>query len=286
MKPKLVRIDKLLVDKKLVDSRALAQSYIEAGRVFVDGQMATKSASQASSEAKIVIDAPEKTWVSRGAYKLIKALDFFGIDPSGKICMDIGASTGGFTEVLLSREAKLVYAVDVGYGQLAWKLRTDRRVVVMERTNARFLTQDMIGEEKADIIVSDVSFISLKLLLKPLQELLKPDGRMVVLVKPQFEVGKEHVGKGVVSDPSLHASVINCLSEFIENETKMELLGKTFSPIRGPEGNIEFLFFLGIKGCRINAPQADDTEKLVAEAHTMTASVRENERGSVDHAGK
>lgn len=278
-----MRIDKLLVDVGLADSRTSAREYIESGRVAVDGQKIVKPASQVQRDASIVVDALEKRWVSRGAYKLIKALDHFGVDPQGKTCVDVGASTGGFTEVLLSRGAKIVYAVDVGYGQLAWKLRTDRRVVVMERTNARFLTVDMIGNEKADIIVSDASFISLKLLLKPLQKLLKTDGTMIILVKPQFEVGREQIGKGVVHDPSLHAAVIDELSSFIEDETEMTILGKTFSPIRGPEGNIEFLFCLCIKGGGSDVlRQLPTTRLLVEEAHKATSPVKENESGLVN----
>ncbi len=270
MKTKLIRLDKLLVDRKLVDSRTLAQRYIEQGRVNVEGLKITKTASQVSFDASVTVDPPEKQWVSRGAYKLLKALDYFAIDPSDKICLDIGASTGGFTDVLLSMGAKIVYAVDVGYGQLAWKLRTDPRVVVLERTNARYLTSDILENEKADIIVSDASFISLKLLLKPLENLLKQEGLMAVLVKPQFEVGKEHIGKGVVSDPKLHTGVINDLAAFIDNDTGLELLDVTFSPIKGPEGNIEFLFLLGLRGNTTRAKKTVDANQIVAEAHRDT----------------
>lgn len=273
MKTKLVRLDKLLVDRRLVESRTLAQAYIEEGRVSVEGIITTKTASQVPQEASVKLDAPEKQWVSRGAHKLLKALDYFGIDPAGKSCIDIGASTGGFTDVLLSRGAAVVYAVDVGYGQLAWKLRNDARVVVLERTNARYLTGDMVGGQKADIIVSDASFISLKLLLKPLDRLLKPDGVMAVLVKPQFEVGKERVGKGVVSDPRLHIEVINELAAFIEHETRLELLDATFSPIKGPEGNIEFLFLLGSKAGPLKAvKKIIDAEQIVTDAHRETTA--------------
>jgi len=270
MKKKLVRLDKLIADRKLAESRTLAQHYIEHGRVSVEGQKVTKTSSQVSIDSHITIDAPEKQWVSRGAYKLLKALDYFAIDPSGKICIDIGASTGGFTDVLLGRGAKTVYAVDVGYGQLAWKLRNDSRVVVMERTNARYLTTDMFGNEKADIIVSDASFISLKLLLKPMEKLLKPDGVMAVLVKPQFEVGKENIGKGVVSDPKLHVSVINDLAGFINRDTNLQLFDATFSPIRGPEGNIEFLFLLGFAENTSMSRKILDAEQIVEKAGRET----------------
>lgn len=278
MKPKFIRLDKLIADKKLAESRTLAQEYIEAGRVSVENTIITKPASMVSPDAAIKIDAPEKQWVSRGAHKLLKALDYFAISPKDMLCIDIGASTGGFTDVLLSRGAAKVYAVDVGYGQLAWKLRTDNRVTVMERTNARFLTEDMFPDGKADLIVSDASFISLKLLLNPLEPLLKENGLMSVLVKPQFEVGKDRVGKGVVSDPALHVDVLNELSAFIDEKTDLMLLDATFSPIRGPEGNIEFLFLLAHRNTAARSAKIIDMEALAAEAHRMTASTTEESR--------
>lgn len=270
MKKKLVRLDKLVVDKQMVLSRTLAQNYIEEGRIQVDGITIKKTASMVPFDCNISVDAPEKEWVSRGAHKLIKALDYFDIDPSGLTCIDVGASTGGFTDVLLSRGAKKVYAVDVGYGQLAWKLRNDPRVVVMERTNARHLTSDMIDSEKVDMVVSDASFISLKLLLKPLEALICNDSTMVVLVKPQFEVGREKVGRGVVHDPLLHEETLKDLASFVENETELALYNATYSPIRGPEGNIEFLFLLGSKSNTILKHANIDFMKLVEEAHEAT----------------
>ena len=270
MKKKLVRLDKLIVDRQMVLSRTLAQNHIEEGRVQVDGITIKKTASMVPFDSNISLDAPEKEWVSRGAHKLIRALDHFDIDPSGLTCIDVGASTGGFTDVLLSRGAKKVYAVDVGYGQLAWKLRNDPRVVVMERTNARHLTSDMIDCEKVDMIVSDASFISLKLLLKPLEALISDDSTMVVLVKPQFEVGREKVGRGVVHDPLLHEETLKDLASFIENETKLGLYNATYSPIRGPEGNIEFLFLLGSKSNTILKHANIDFIDLVEEAHEAT----------------
>lgn len=270
MKSKLVRLDKYLIDKKLAESRTLAQAYIEEGRVTVNGRKILKPASQVSAEATVRVDAPEKQWVSRGAHKLIKALDYFAINPSGCVCADIGASTGGFTDVLLSRGASRVYAVDVGYGQLAWKLRADPRVIVLERTNARYLTEEMLNGEKADIIVSDASFISLKLLLAPMARLLKRDGIMIVLVKPQFEAGRERVGKGVVTDPELHLEILRDIAAFAERDAALTLTGATFSPIRGPEGNIEFLFeFLLTE----NNPEKRDVDftAIVAEAHKHAA---------------
>jgi len=270
MKRKLTRLDKLIVDRQILESRTLAQNYIEEGRVKLDGMIINKPASMVSFDSCITVDAPEKEWVSRGAHKLIKGLDHFGIDPSGDTCIDIGASTGGFTDVLLSRGAKKVFAVDVGYGQLAWKLRNDAKVVVMERTNARYLTAEMLDGEKADIIVSDASFISLKLLFKPLENLLKNEGLMVVLVKPQFEVGKKKVGRGVVKDPQLHEETLSDLATFIDTETGLFLLNATYSPIRGPEGNIEFLFLLGSKNNTIMKHANIDFRKLVQEAHEAT----------------
>lgn len=270
MKKKLVRLDKLIVERQLLLSRTLAQSYIEEGRVKVDGITIEKTASMVSSDSNIIIDSPAKEWVSRGAHKLIKGLDHFEIDPSGLTCVDIGASTGGFTDVLLSRGAKIVYAVDVGYGQLAWKLRSDPRVVVMERTNARRLNTDMLGGEKVDIVVSDASFISLKLLLRPLEALLAENGTMVVLVKPQFEVGRKKVGRGVVHDPVLHEETLSDLASFIQTETELVLFNATYSPIKGPEGNIEFLFLLGTMSNTIMKHANIDFKKLVEEAHEAT----------------
>ncbi len=278
MRPKFIRLDKLLVDRKLVESRTLAQEYITGGRVTVEGNLVQKPASQVSPDVSVKIDVPEKLWVSRGAHKLIKAISFFGLEISGKTCVDIGASTGGFTDVLLHNGAKIVYAVDVGYGQLAWKLRNDNRVVVMERTNARFLTADMLNDKKADIIVSDASFISLKLLLPALQALLAERGLMAVLVKPQFEVGRERVGNGVVTNPNLHLDVLNDLAEFIKRETTLALIDVTFSPIRGPEGNIEFLFLLGSRADPTIQPKALDFAAVVEEAHECTKSSEHEDR--------
>lgn len=272
MKAKLTRLDKYLADNGLVESRTLAQEYIAAGRVSVNGLVVTKTASQVAEGAKVSVDTQTRQWVSRGAHKLLKAVEFFNIDVNGKVCIDIGASTGGFTDVLLAHGARRVFAVDVGYGQLAWKLRTDNRVTVMERTNARFLTLDMFGGEKADIIVSDASFISIKLLLPSAQALLKDDGLMAVLIKPQFEVGRERVGHGVVSDPALHCEVLDDIGRFIADDTELEVLGRTFSPIRGPEGNIEFLALLGLRGRSGRAPRPGDAGEIVAEAHRETAS--------------
>jgi len=270
MKQRLIRLDKLIADLGLAPSRTASQQYIQQGRITVNGVKADRVAAQVSPDAKIVFDQPEKCWVSRGAYKLIKALDYFNIDPSGKKCVDIGASTGGFTDVLLSRGASKVYAVDVGYGQLAWRLRNDSRVVVRERLNARYLTVENIDNTKADLVVCDASFISVRLLLKTFEDIMTDVGYAITLIKPQFEVGREHIGKGVVTDPQLHAKVIDEISAFIDEKTALTVLDKTFSPIRGPEGNIEFLFLLGIKDCMCRKPKIIDTMQLVNKAHDQS----------------
>lgn len=268
MKQKPIRLDKYITDCGLAPSRTTAQRYIEEGRVTVNGVTVTKTASMVRPGAAVKIDAPQKEWVSRGAYKLLRAVESFKMDVKGKRCVDIGASTGGFTEVLLANGAAKVYAVDVGYGQLAWKLRSDPRVVVLERTNARNLTLDMIDGEKADVIVSDASFISVTLLLPVMEELLKDNGVIAILVKPQFEAGRERVGKGVVTDPALHRNILCEVADFIDNKTGLSLEAADFSPIRGPEGNIEFLFFLKH---RAGEPTArPDFEKIVEEAHRDT----------------
>jgi 23S rRNA (cytidine1920-2'-O)/16S rRNA (cytidine1409-2'-O)-methyltransferase len=266
MKKKLIRLDAYLTGMKYTDSRTTAQRYISEGRVSVNGIKIKKPASLVEQGSAIMIDAPEKEWVSRGAYKLIKGLDTFKVDVKEAYCVDVGASTGGFTDVLISRGAKVVYAVDVGYGQLAWKLRNDTRVITLERTNARFLTLEMIGGEKADIIVSDASFISLRLILPQMERLLKERGRMVVLVKPQFEVGKDRTNRGVVKKPALHVEALSSLAQFIEEKTSLALLDATFSPIKGPEGNIEFLFLLGFKK-EEEESKTFDFANLVNKAH-------------------
>ena len=288
MSAKLVRLDKLITDRKLAPSRTAAQLLIEEGRVKVDGAVAKKPASMVSGAAAIIVDAPEKEWVSRGdapekewvsrgAYKLLRAFERFPIDSRGKRCVDVGASTGGFTDVLLVNGAALVYAVDVGYGQLAWKLRNDPRVRVMERTNARNLTLDMIDGEKADVIVSDASFISLTLLFGAMENLLADDGVMAVLVKPQFEAGRERVGKGVITDPKLHEDILNEVADFIDEHTGLALEAADYSPIRGPEGNIEFLFFLKHRAASRGGARPD-FRRIVEEAHAHAAAPKPEEQ--------
>lgn len=264
MANQLVRLDKYMVDRHLAPSRTVAQGYISSDRVFVNGILATKVSMQILPSASVKVIHTQKEWVSRGAYKLLRAFEVFHLNVHGAVALDIGASTGGFTEVLLENGAKQVYSVDVGYGQLAWSLRNDKRVVVMERTNARNLTLEHFNDKKLDVIVSDASFISLRLLLPVVQNLLAESGFAVVLVKPQFEAGKERVGKGVIKDPALHKAILEEMRDFISQETNLILKDATYSPIKGPEGNIEFLFLLTKENEEI---KSINLENLVCEAH-------------------
>ena len=236
------RLDVLLVERGLQETRQKAQATIMSGLVYVAGQKVDKPGTAVLNDAPIEVRGNALKYVSRGGLKLEKAMATFPIDLTNNICADIGASTGGFTDCMLQNGASKVYAVDVGYGQLAWKLRSDERVVCMERTNARYLTHEQIPDE-LDFASVDVSFISLKLILPPLCGLLKDGGHVACLVKPQFEAGKDKVGKkGVVRDPAVHLEV---LENFLNHakESGFTVLGMTFSPIRGPEGNIEYLGF-------------------------------------------
>jgi 23S rRNA (cytidine1920-2'-O)/16S rRNA (cytidine1409-2'-O)-methyltransferase len=233
-----VRLDQLLVQRRLVETRERAQSLILAGVVRVDGAPATRPAQSVLTDAAVELETKGPEYVSRGALKLKKALDTWAIDPSGMVALDIGASTGGFTDLLLRRGARRVYAVDVGYGQLHYKLRSDPRVVSMERTNARALTR---LPEPPDIAVVDVAFISLRLVLPPVFELVKPDAPVVALVKPQFEAGREHVHKGgVVRDPAVHRQVLMDLVHWSSSQP-CRITDIVASPIKGPAGNVEFL---------------------------------------------
>ncbi len=246
------RLDLLLVERGLAETRERAQALILAGDVSVNAQPATKAGVQVDEAAEISVRAP-LPYVSRGGYKLAGALDAFGIVLEGKVCADIGASTGGFTDVLLQRGAARVYAIDVGYGQLAWKLRQDSRVVVMDRINARYLER---LPELVDLVVIDVSFISLELILRVAQRLLKPAGEIVALIKPQFEAGRERVGRGgIVRDVETHRLVL----EKIIRASKglgLRVLGLVRSPIEGTEGNIEFLIHLATD---VNRPEISAT---------------------------
>lgn len=235
-----VRLDQFLVMNNLAESREKAKAAIMAGLVYVDGQKATKAGMQVDLDADVEVRGPALPYVSRGGLKLEKGLRVFAIDPTDWVVVDVGASTGGFTDCLLQNGAKRVYAVDVGYGQLDWKLREDPRVVVMERTNIRHVDPDSFPE-KADLAVIDVSFISLTKIFGVVLGLLKEQGQVVALIKPQFEAGREHVGKkGVVRDPAVHREVLKRLSEELQ-AMGAALVGLDYSPITGPEGNIEYL---------------------------------------------
>ncbi|MBI4508086.1 MAG: TlyA family RNA methyltransferase [Deltaproteobacteria bacterium] len=238
------RLDKLLVDRGLVTSRERARALILAGKVEVDGQVIDKAGTLVRQDATVTLREEDHPYVSRGALKLVKALDHFGVDVTGAVAVDVGASTGGFTDVLLRRGALRVYAVDVGYGQLAWSLRTDPRVVVLERENIRHLDTAKIPEP-CDLATVDVSFISLTLVLEKIAELLHGPGKPIIaLVKPQFEVGKGEVGKGgVVRDEEKRRAAVEKVASWARNHG-LEVVGDTPSPILGPAGNVEYLMLL------------------------------------------
>lgn len=257
------RLDVLLVEKGLIESRQKAQALIMAGQVYVKGQKVDKAGSPTDPEAPIEVRGDGLKYVSRGGYKLEKAMETWPIALASKTCADIGASTGGFTDCMLQNGASKVYAVDVGYGQFAWKLRQDPRVVCLERTNARYLTHEEIPDD-LDFFSVDVSFISLSLILPPLRPLLAPGGQGVCLIKPQFEAGKDKVGKkGVVRDKKVHLEV---LEHFLDHAKAagFGVKGITFSPIRGPEGNIEYLGWLSAAE---GEPWQGDLAALVEESH-------------------
>lgn len=236
------RLDLYLVESGLVSGRDLAKSLIMEGKVYVNNQKADKAGEQIGEKDKVELRGETLKYVSRGGLKLEKAMQSFPVNLTDCVAMDIGASTGGFTDCMLQNGAKKVFAVDVGYGQLAWKLRTDERVVNMERTNIRFVKPEDIGCE-LDFASIDVAFISLKLVLPVAHELLKANGEVVALIKPQFEAGREKVGKkGVVRDSAVHKEVIEEITAFAQNNG-FEVLGLDFSPIKGPEGNIEYLMY-------------------------------------------
>ena len=257
------RLDLLMTERGLCDSRSRAQALIMSGAVFVDGQKCDKAGTPVADDAAVEVRGETCPFVSRGGLKLEKALREFGVDPTGYVCSDSGASTGGFTDCLLQKGAKKVFAIDVGYGQLAWALRTDPRVVCMERTNIRYVTPEDLGEP-LDLSVVDVSFISLRLVLPAVQKLLKPTGQVVCLIKPQFEAGKDKVGKkGVVREKSTHVEV---LEQFLglADELGFTVRNLTFSPVKGPEGNIEFLGHLSMQPADVERP---DVAALVDAAH-------------------
>jgi|TARA_B110000263_G_scaffold207078_1_gene188299 23S rRNA (cytidine1920-2'-O)/16S rRNA (cytidine1409-2'-O)-methyltransferase len=236
-----LRADILLVNQGLTDSRSRAQALILGGKVFAGDRRVEKAGETLSVNVELKIRGYDHPWVSRGGLKLDHAINKFNLDVSGNVCLDIGASTGGFTDVLLTRGANRVYAIDVGHGQLAWKLRNHERVIVLERTNARYLTLKEIPEQ-LDLIVCDASFISLETILPAALKLIKPESKLLALIKPQFEVGKGQVGKkGVVRDPALHQLVCDRIQTWINSLISWKVMGIIESPIKGPEGNIEFL---------------------------------------------
>jgi 23S rRNA (cytidine1920-2'-O)/16S rRNA (cytidine1409-2'-O)-methyltransferase len=235
------RLDVALVERGLVETRSKAQALIMAGKVFSEERKLDKPGFQVKEEMRLDVRGQEHPWVSRGGLKLVQGLDEFAIDPTGMTAIDVGASTGGFSDVLLQRGAIKVYAVDVGQGQLAWKLRSDDRVVVLEKTNARYLDQEQIPDA-IDIVVCDASFIGLRTVLPAAMGLVKAGGWLVALIKPQFEVGKGRVGKGgVVREPELHQEVCDMIETWVNDLPDWSVVGQTTSPIKGPEGNVEFL---------------------------------------------
>lgn len=256
------RLDKLLPELGLVETRTKAQALIMAGKVRVDGQTVTKSGAMYERGVNITVDDSTK-WAGRGALKLLRAFEVFGLNVDGRICADFGASTGGFTDVMLSHGARKVYAVDVGYGQLIWRLASDLRVVVMDRTNARYLGRENFPD-RIEFAACDVSFISLRLILPVLDDVA--DGEAVVLIKPQFEAGREKISRGVVKDKAIHVEVVEGILSFIREETRFNVAGLTYSPIRGPEGNIEFLCYVTHGGNDNNFSVGD----IVDEAHENT----------------
>ncbi len=260
---KKVRLDQLVFDLGLTESRERAKTTIMSGLVFVDGQRADKPGMQVSPDVSIEVKGAALPYVSRGGFKLEKALKAFPVDPTGKVCIDCGASTGGFTDVLLKNGAVKVYSVDVGYGQLAWSLRQDERVINMERTNIRYISSEQIPEP-IDIAVMDLSFISVKLVLPAVCPLLRDGGELICLIKPQFEAGREEVGKkGVVRDKNVHLAVIDGILDFAPS-VGMTVMGLDYSPIKGPEGNREYLCFM--KKGKFDAPIID-AQAVVDASH-------------------
>ena len=258
------RLDVLLVKQGFAQSREKAKAIIMSGNVFVDGQREDKAGATFDEEkVEITVKGNTLKYVSRGGLKLEKAIDKFGVNVTDAVCMDIGASTGGFTDCMLQNDAKKVYSVDVGHGQLAWKLRNDERVVCMEKTNFRYLTREDIQDD-LDFASVDVSFISLTKILLPARNLLKDHGKMVCLIKPQFEAGKEKVGKkGVVRDEKVHVEVIEKIFDFIDI-LDFEFLALDYSPIKGPEGNIEYLIYIEKKE-GLSVEHMEDTESSVLQ---------------------
>ena len=259
------RLDVLLVEQMYAETRSKAQAIIMAGLVYVNGQKADKAGMSFNADTAVIeVRGQACPYVSRGGLKLEKALRDFGVDPTGFVCSDSGCSTGGFTDCLLQQGASKVFAIDVGYGELNWKIRNDPRVVVMERTNIRYVTPEDIGEP-LDLSVIDVSFISLRIVLPAIKNLLKENqGQVLCLIKPQFEAGRENVGKnGVIREPAVHKEVLDNFVA-LAKELGFTILGLTFSPVKGPAGNIEFLGHLTLAARDGIEP---DTADVVAQAH-------------------
>ncbi len=260
------RLDVLLTEKNFFESRARAKAMIMAGKILVNGQKIDKAGTLIDVDAEIRILGEEMPFVSRGGLKLQKALDVFKIILSGKIAADVGASTGGFTDCMLQHGAKKIYAIDVGYGQLAWKLRSNVQVVNMERTNIRNVTRKDISDE-LDFVSIDVAFISLEKVLPVVYDLLKESGEVVALIKPQFEAGRENVGKkGVVRDKKIHAAVVEKVLNFAAS-LGFEICGINFSPVKGPEGNIEYLAYLKKNFAAREIDLAEEILSVVESAH-------------------
>lgn len=263
------RLDILLVERGLVKSRELAKTLITSGKVFVDGEKRDKASFKTDLSSNITVKETQLKYVSRGGYKLEKAIEYFDISLKNTVCMDIGASTGGFTDCMLQNGAAKVFSVDVGYDQLDEKLRADERVLCMEKTNIRYLTKEDINQA-IDFASMDVSFISLTKVLLPVKELLGNDGALVCLIKPQFEAGKENVGKkGVVKDKKIHREVIKNVLEFAVN-IGFNVLGLTYSPIKGPEGNIEYLVYLHKSKVGLSAEKIEKLSREVVESSHNT----------------
>jgi 23S rRNA (cytidine1920-2'-O)/16S rRNA (cytidine1409-2'-O)-methyltransferase len=260
------RLDVLLVKKTIFESRERAQASIMAGEIFIDGFRVDKCGAKVKENAHIEFKGKKLPYVSRGGLKLERAIKQYNISLKGLACIDIGASTGGFTDCMLQNGASKVVAIDVGYGQFAWKLRIDSRVTCMERTNIRYVKKEDIGE-LCDFASIDVSFISLTMVIPTAIELLKQDGSIVALIKPQFEAGREKVGKkGVVRDKSVHEEVINKIVNLVKNN-KLKIIGLDYSPIKGPEGNIEYLIYFTKDINYTESFELDDVMQVVKAAH-------------------
>ena len=266
------RLDVLLVQLGLANSRELAKAYIMAGNVYVDGQKEDKAGTKVAVNADIEVKGSQMKYVSRGGYKLEKAINEFGVQLEGKICLDIGASTGGFTDCMLQNGASRVYAIDVGYGQFAWKLRQDERVVCLEKTNVRYVTHEQVPDE-GDFASIDVSFISLTKVLPAVLGVLGPAGQLVCLIKPQFEAGREKVGKkGVVRDINVHREVIEMIVNYVRAQN-LGILALDFSPIKGPEGNIEYLIYLDKSQTGMTEEEVTARlEEVVAQSHKILSA--------------